>query len=106
AGPSCLLSFAQSLNGTARGHVNSLSREEFRAGPTLYLCALARLKGGDAILQHKVEALSGLRRAAAVVCAVALVVTPLTARTTRGDKFLKEGEKAEARKDFDAALTY
>jgi general secretion pathway protein D len=57
-------------------------------------------------MRYKVEASDGLRRAAALLCAVALVVTPLAARTKKGDKYLKEGEKAEARKDFDAALTY
>src|SRR3954452_15585531 len=57
-------------------------------------------------MQYKVEASGGLRRAAALLCAVALVITPLLARTKKGDKYLKEGEKAEARKDFDAALTY
>jgi len=31
---------------------------------------------------------------------------PLAARTKKGDKYMKEGEKAEARKDFDAALSY
>ncbi len=57
-------------------------------------------------MQYKVEPSGGIRRAAALLCAVALVVTPLLARTKKGDKYLKEGEKAEARKDFDAALTY
>ena len=42
----------------------------------------------------------------ALLCAVALVAMPLAARTKKGDKYLKEGEKAEARKDYDAALTY
>ena len=37
---------------------------------------------------------------------MALVVTPLAARTKKGDKYLKAGEKAEARRDYDAALTF
>lgn len=57
-------------------------------------------------MQYKVEASGGVRCAAALLCAMALVVTPLAARTKKGDKYLKEGEKAEARKDYDAALTY
>jgi len=57
-------------------------------------------------MQYKVEASGALRRAAALLCAVTLMITPLLARTKKGDKYLKEGEKAEARKDFDTALTY
>jgi general secretion pathway protein D len=46
------------------------------------------------------------RHAAAVVCALALLTPPLNARNRKGDKLLKEGQKAEARKDYDAALAY
>ena len=41
-----------------------------------------------------------------LVCSVALLASPLAARTKKGDKYMKEGEKAEARKDYDAALNY
>lgn len=57
-------------------------------------------------MQYKVEASGGVKRAAALLCVVGLALTPLLARTKKGDKYLKEGEKAEARKDFDAALTF
>jgi general secretion pathway protein D len=57
-------------------------------------------------MRYKVEASGGVKRAAALLCALALAITPLAARTKKGDKYLKEGEKAEARKDFDAALTF
>src|SRR5882757_2717592 len=71
---------------------------------TIFACLVtAYLKGG---MRYKVEASDGLRCAAALLCALALAVTPLAARTKKGDKYMKEGEKAEARKDFDAALSY
>ncbi len=45
-----------------------------------------------------------LRFSAALVCALIFWGLPLEAHTKQGDKFLKEGEKAEAHKDYDAAL--
>ena len=42
----------------------------------------------------------------AVVCLLALTLPPLGARNRKGDKLLKEGAKAEAAKDYDAALAY
>jgi general secretion pathway protein D len=41
-----------------------------------------------------------------VLCALALTVPPVEARTKKGDKLLKLGQQAETRKDFDAALAY
>lgn len=48
------------------------------------------------------------RRAAApfALCAALLLVVHLEARNKKGDKFLKLGQKAEAQKDYDAALNY
>ncbi len=46
-------------------------------------------------------------RFAALLAAWALLLTtsvPMQAKTRKGDKFIKDGEKAEARKDYDAAL--
>lgn len=46
-------------------------------------------------------------RLAAIVLAVAVLApmaAPLEARTRKGDKLLKEGQQAEARKEFDTAL--
>src|SRR3954471_3156948 len=45
-----------------------------------------------------------IRYLAAVVCALVLMVPPVSARNRKGDKFLKEGQKAEAIKDYDTAL--
>ena len=42
----------------------------------------------------------------AVVCLLALTLPPLGARNKKGDKLLKQGAKAEAAKDYDAALAY
>ena len=47
-----------------------------------------------------------IRYTAAVVCAFALMAPPVSARNRKGDKFLKEGQKAESLKDYDAALSY
>src|SRR3954469_6142844 len=47
-----------------------------------------------------------MRNSVAVICAVLLAVPPVEARTKKGDKLLKEGQKAEAQKDYDAALSY
>jgi general secretion pathway protein D len=57
-------------------------------------------------MEYKLKASGGLWCAAMLVCGVALLAMPLGARTKKGDKYLKEGEKAEARKDYDSALTY
>ena len=46
------------------------------------------------------------RNCVAVLCALALAVPPVEARTKKGDKLLKLGEQAESRKDYDAALAY
>jgi general secretion pathway protein D len=46
------------------------------------------------------------RQLAAVLCALLVAVPPLGARTKKGDKLLKLGEKAEADQDYDKALTY
>jgi general secretion pathway protein D len=46
------------------------------------------------------------RHLAAVLCAVALVTPPVDARDRKGDKLLKDGQKAEAAQDYDTALTY
>ncbi|MBV9938839.1 MAG: hypothetical protein JO150_10065, partial [Acidobacteriaceae bacterium] len=47
-----------------------------------------------------------IRYSVAVVCALALIAPPLSARNRKGDKLLKEGQKAESLKDYDAALAY
>lgn len=47
-----------------------------------------------------------IRHSIAVLCALALMAPPLEARTKKGDKLLKQGQQAEARKDYDAALAY
>lgn len=47
-----------------------------------------------------------IRNFVAVLCALALAVPPVEARTKKGDKLLKQGEQAETRKDYDAALAY
>lgn len=47
-------------------------------------------------------------RFAALITAWALLLTtsvPVEAKTRKGDKFVKDGEKAEARKDYDTALS-
>ncbi len=46
------------------------------------------------------------RNCVAVLCALALTVPPVEARTKKGDKLLKSGQQAESRKDYDAALAY
>src|SRR3954453_447534 len=46
------------------------------------------------------------RNCVAVLCALALAVPPVEARTKKGDKLLKSGQEAESRKDYDAALAY
>ena len=47
-----------------------------------------------------------IRNSVALLCALALTVPPVEARTKKGDKLLKQGAQAEARKDYDAALVY
>lgn len=47
-----------------------------------------------------------LHGAVALVCAALLMIPPVEARTKQGDKFLKLGQKAEDKKDYDAALRY
>ena len=47
-----------------------------------------------------------LRRIAAPLCATLLLISLLDARNKKGDRFLKLGQKAEAQKDYDAALNY
>jgi general secretion pathway protein D len=42
---------------------------------------------------------------AAILCAVTLVTPPVDAHTRKGDKLLKDGQKAEAAQDYDRALT-
>ncbi|MGH9584577.1 MAG: hypothetical protein ACRD4O_16770, partial [Bryobacteraceae bacterium] len=41
---------------------------------------------------------------AGVVCALALLAAPAQARNKHGDKFLKQGKKAEQQKEYDRAL--
>lgn len=52
-----------------------------------------------------VKFLYTLRPWAAIFCAGTLLVPPIDARTKSGDKLLKQGEKAELQRDYDAALT-
>ncbi|MBV8833033.1 MAG: hypothetical protein JO108_27870 [Acidobacteriaceae bacterium] len=47
-----------------------------------------------------------LQSVIALICAGMLTVPPVQARTRKGDRYLKLGAKAEAQKDYDAALTY
>ena len=49
--------------------------------------------------------LNSWRQFAAILCAVALITPPVDARTRKGDKLLKDGQKAEASQDYDGALT-
>jgi len=42
---------------------------------------------------------------AAVLCAMTMLVPPMDAHTRKGDKLLKDGQKAEAAQDYDGALT-
>jgi general secretion pathway protein D len=53
-----------------------------------------------------VKVFQKLRRIAAPVCATLLLISLVEARNKKGDKFLKLGQKAEAQKDYDAALNY
>ena len=46
------------------------------------------------------------RQLAAILCAAALLTPPVDAHTRKGDKLLKDGQKAEAAQDYDSALTY
>jgi general secretion pathway protein D len=59
--------------------------------------------GGKA---SNVKGFSTLRRFAALVCAALLLISIVEARNKKGDKYLKLGQKAEAAKDYDAALNY
>lgn len=45
------------------------------------------------------------RQTAAVLCVIALMAPPVDAHTRKGDKLLKDGQKAEAAQDYDRALT-
>ena len=47
-----------------------------------------------------------LRYLATLICVVALVLPSADSRTKKGDKLLREGQKAEDQKQFDAALNY
>jgi general secretion pathway protein D len=47
-----------------------------------------------------------LRESIALLCALAVLAPPLQARNSKGDKFYKLGQKAEAANNFDAALNY
>src|SRR6185312_5239735 len=51
-----------------------------------------------------VNLFKNLRLLPALVCALVFWGIPIEAHTKQGDKLLKEGEKAEAHKDYDAAL--
>jgi general secretion pathway protein D len=53
-----------------------------------------------------VKVFQKLRRIAAPVCATLLLISLVEARNKKGDKLLKLGQKAEAQKDYDAALNY
>lgn len=48
--------------------------------------------------------LNRLPLCAGALCAAALLVAPAQARNRHGDKFLKQGQKAERQKDYDRAL--
>lgn len=52
----------------------------------------------------KLNVSNNLRLRIALVAVLAAAILPLGAHTRKGDKLLKEGEKAEAQKDYDAAL--
>lgn len=45
------------------------------------------------------------RQIAAILSALALITPPMDAHTRKGDKLIKEGQKAEAAQDYDKALT-
>ena len=49
--------------------------------------------------------LTSWRQTAAILCAIALITPPVDAHTRKGDKLLKDGQKAEAAQDYDGALT-
>lgn len=49
---------------------------------------------------------SRLRDCIALLCVLGLAVPPVQARNSKGDKFYKLGQKAEARNEFDVALNY
>jgi hypothetical protein len=57
-------------------------------------------------MSETVKALKTIRPWMALLCAVTLSVPPLEARTRAGDKYLKQGQKAELQHDYDAALTF
>ena len=46
------------------------------------------------------------RQTACVLCVIALIAPPVDAHTRKGDKLLKDGQKAEAAQDYDRALTF
>ncbi|MGI8960159.1 MAG: hypothetical protein ACR2IV_10440 [Bryobacteraceae bacterium] len=49
---------------------------------------------------------SRLRYVAALICVCGLVIPSADSRTKKGDKLLKQGERAEEQKQYDAALNY
>jgi len=49
---------------------------------------------------------NGLRRFAVLASAISLTVFSVDGHTKKGDKLLKEGEKAEAQKQYDIALNF
>jgi general secretion pathway protein D len=56
-------------------------------------------------MRLKVNVLKKLWFYAALACALVLLAWPLAAHTKKGDKLLKEGEKAEQNNDYDTALS-
>ena len=50
--------------------------------------------------------LNSFRQMAAILCALALITPPVDAHTHKGDRLLKNGQKAEAAQDYDGALTF
>jgi general secretion pathway protein D len=46
------------------------------------------------------------QQALAIACVMLLAMPPLEGRTRKGDKVFKQGQKAEAQKDYDAALNF
>jgi general secretion pathway protein D len=53
-----------------------------------------------------VRILYSWRQIAAILCTLALIAPPMDAHTRKGDKLLKEGQKAEDAQDYDRALTF
>jgi len=55
---------------------------------------------------NNVKSSNRLRPWAAFLCAILLAAPPMGARTKPGDRFMKEGQKAEKNGDYDTALNY